>query len=295
METIITKEDKILLLDEDDNQISLSPFKTELINFEKIRNIKSETETPENILIIGWNSRANQLLREMDHYLPIESNIRIFVNQALVKDSDIIKELKSLKFDVNVVNGITTDRELLSSLELNIFNHIILLSYSDRLSHQAADAKTLITLLHLRDIASNDEGCHYSILTEMLDVKNLELAEVTKADDFIISDRFISLLLSQISERKELSSVFKQIFNNEGSEIYLKPAQKFVELNQKVNFYTIVESARKRNEVAIGYRIGKDSQNHLANYGIVLNPHKLEMRSYSLEDKIIVLSESFNC
>jgi voltage-gated potassium channel Kch len=294
METIIAKEDKIFLLDEDDNQIILSPFKTELINFEKIRNIKSETDAPENILIIGWNSRANQLLREMDHYLPIESNIRIFVNQSLVKDSDIIKELKLLNVDVNVVYGITTDRELLSGLELNIFNHIILLSYSDRLSQQAADAKTLITLLHLRDIASNDEGCHYSILTEMLDVKNLELAEVTKADDFIISDRFISLLLSQISERKELSSVFEEIFNNRGSEIYLKPAQNFVELNKKVNFYTIVESARIRNEVAIGYRIGKDSQNHLTNYGIVLNPHKLEMRSYSLEDKIIVLSESFN-
>jgi voltage-gated potassium channel Kch len=295
METIIAKEDKIFLLDEDDNQIILSPFKTELINFEKIRNIKSETDAPENILIIGWNSRANQLLREMDHYLPIESNIRIFVNQSLVKDSDIIKELKLLNVDVNVVYGITTDRELLSGLELNIFNHIILLSYSDRLSQQAADAKTLITLLHLRDIASNDEGCHYSILTEMLDVKNLELAEVTKADDFIISDRFISLLLSQISERKELSSVFEEIFNNRGSEIYLKPAQNFVELNKKVNFYTIVESARIRNEVAIGYRIGKDSQNHHTNYGIVLNPHKLEMRSYSLEDKIIVLSESFNC
>ena len=91
----------------------------------------------------------------------------------------------------------------------------------------------------------------------MLDVKTLALAEVTKADDFIVSDRLISLLLSQISERKALSSVFEDIFNNEGSEIYLKPAQNYVELNQEINFYTIVKSARKRNEVAIGYRIGK--------------------------------------
>ena len=292
METLITNEDKIFLLDEDDNQLSLDPFKTELINFEKIRNNKGETEKPKNILIIGWNSRANQLLLEMDHYLPKKSSIRLFVNQSLVKECNSRKELKLLNVNVNVLNGVTTDRELLLELGLNTIDHIILLSYSDRLSQQAADAKSLITLLHLRDIASNNEDCHYSILTEMLDVKNLELAEVTKADDFIISERFISLLLSQISERKELSSVFEDIFNNEGSEIYLKPAQNYVELNQKVNFYTIVESARKRNEVAIGFRIGKDSQNHLANYGIVLNPHKLEMKSYSIDDKIIVLSES---
>lgn len=292
MDTLITKEDKIFLLAEDDSQISLSPHENELINFDDIYNNNSVNGKPENILIIGWNSRANKLLFEMDHYLPKESRILILVNQSLVKDCDIIKELKLINVDVDIINGVTTDRELLDGLGPNIFDHVILLSFSDRLSQQAADAKTLITLLHLRDIANNNEGCHYSVLTEMLDVRNLELAEVTKADDFIVSDRFISLLLSQISERKELSNVFEDIFNHEGSEIYLKPARNYVELNQKVNFYTIVESARKRNEVAIGFRIGKDSQNYLANYGIVLNPHKLEMKSYSIDDKIIVLSES---
>ncbi len=128
----------------------------------------------------------------------------------------------------------------------------------------------------------------------MLDIRNLELAEVTKADDFIVSDRFISLLISQISERKALGGVFRDIFNSEGSEIYLKPAQNYIDLNKDVNFFTIVESARKRNEVAIGFRIGKDATNHKANYGIVLNPHKLKMKSYSEDDEIIVLSESFN-
>ena len=93
----------------------------------------------------------------------------------------------------------------------------------------------------------------------MLDVRNLELAEVTKADDFIVSDRFICLLLSQISEGKALSGVFEDLFNAEGSEIYLKPAQNYITLGQEVNFYTIVKSARRRNEVAIGYRIGDEA------------------------------------
>ena len=125
------------------------------------------------------------MLLEIEHYLPKESTIRIFFNQSLVNDGDFIKELKLLNVDINVINGVTTDRELLNGLQLNTFDHIILLSYSDQLSQQTAEAKTLITLLHLRDIASNNECCHYSILTEMLDVKNLELAEVTKAEDFI--------------------------------------------------------------------------------------------------------------
>jgi ion channel POLLUX/CASTOR len=285
METIIKAEDKIFLLAENDDQISLSNYKKELINIESIRNINSVSEKPEKILILGWNSRANQLLLEMDHYTPKESQIHILLTNSLVRNSDIIKELKLVNADVKILNGITTDRNLLNGLGLPNFNHIILLSFSDQLSQQTADCKTLITLLHLRDIASKVDGCHYSILTEMLDVRNLELAEVTKADDFIVSDRFISLLISQISERKALGGVIEEIFNSEGSEIYLKSAHNYVELNKEVNFYTIVESARRRNEVAIGFRTGKDAKNHEANYGIVLNPHKLEMKSFQMTMK----------
>lgn len=294
METIIKDKDKIFLLAEDDDQIYLSKYKEEFISVNSIRNFNSVSEKPEKILIVGWNSRANQLLLEMDHYIPQGSKIQILITNSLVHNSDIIKELRLVNADVKILNGNTTDRKLLNGLCLSNINHIILLSFSDRLSQQTADSKTLITLLHLRDIASKVEGCHYSILTEMLDVRNLELAEVTKANDFIVSDRLISLLISQISERKALGGVFKDIFNSEGSEIYLKPAHNYVELNKEVNFYTIVESARRRNEVAIGFRTGKDATNYKTNYGIVLNPHKLEIHSFSSEDEIIVLSESFN-
>ncbi len=290
----LTDKDKIFLLAEDDDQISLSDYKMELINFDSIRNLPSEPKNPEKILILGWNSRANQLLLEIDHYIPKGSQIRILISNSLVHDSDIKKDLRLMNAEVNILTGVTTDRQLLNGICLSNINHIILLGFSDRLSQQAADAKTLITLLHLRDIASKDDGCQFSILTEMLDVRNLTLAEVTKADDFIVSDRFISLLLSQISERKALGGVFEDIFNTEGSEIYLKSANNYVELNREVNFYTIVKSARRRNEVAIGYRIGRNSINHKANYGIVLNPHKLEMKSFSDDDEIIVIFESHN-
>lgn len=293
METIIEDGDKIFLLAGDDDQISVLNYDKDSINFESIRNFNSFSDKPEKILILGWNSRTNQLLLEMDHYIPKGSQIQILITKSLVGNGDTIKDLRLENADVKILSGITTDRDLLNSLDLWNYNHIILLSFSDRLSQQTADSKTLITLLQLRDIASKVDGCHYSILTEMLDVRNLELAEVTKADDFIVSDRFISLLISQLSERKALAGVFDDFFNSEGSEIYLKSARNYIELNREVNFYTIVESARKRNEVAIGFRIGKDSTNQKANYGIVLNPHKLEMKSFANDDEIIVLSETF--
>ena len=97
---------------------------------------------------------------------------------------------------VEVRAGDTTDRRLIDSLDPRSFNHIIVLC-SDTLEPQTADSRTLITLLHLRDIASRS-GHDFSIMSEMLDLRNRALAEVTQADDFIVSDRMTSLLLSQV-------------------------------------------------------------------------------------------------
>ena len=54
--------------------------------------------------------------------------------------------------------------------------------------------KTLVTLLHLRDIAERDET-PFSIVSEMLDLRNRELAEVAGVDDFIISEHLVSLMM----------------------------------------------------------------------------------------------------
>src|SRR4029078_422370 len=111
----------------------------------------------------------------------------------------------------------------LDDLNIASYDHVIVLSYSDTLDVQNADARTLVTLLHLRSIADHT-GHPFSIVSEMLDLRNRELAEVTQADDFIVSDKLVSLMLSQVSENKQLAAVFADLFDPEGSEIYIKPA-----------------------------------------------------------------------
>ena len=43
-------------------------------------------------------------------------------------------------------------------------------------------------------------GESFTIVSEMLDIRNRELAEVTRADDFIVSDKLVSLIMTQIAE-----------------------------------------------------------------------------------------------
>jgi hypothetical protein len=174
---------------------------------------------------------------------------------------------------------------------LEDFDHVIILCYADKLNVQQADAQTLITLLQLRDLA----GCRnlkFSIVSEMLDVRNRDLAAVTQADDFIVSDRIISLMMAQVAENRGLSAVFEDLFDPKSAEIYFKPAHFYVSNGQPVNFYTVVDAARQRGEVAVGYRIGAQAKDAGRAYGVVINPPKTAEITFTQQDRIIVLASS---
>jgi ion channel POLLUX/CASTOR len=111
-------------------------------------------------------------------------------------------------------------------------------------------------------------------------------------DDFIVSDHLISLMLSQLSENGNLFDVFTDLFDPDGSEIYLKPVTDYVALGQPVNFYTVIEAARRRGEIAIGYRIVSQLHDPEKAYGVRTNPKKSEEITFAAEDKIIVLAEN---
>jgi hypothetical protein len=154
-----------------------------------------------------------------------------------------------------------------------------------------ADARTLVTLLHLREIAKHNQY-KFRIVTEMLDAQNQALAQVAQPDDFVIGEQIISLMLSQIAEQKHLNSVFKDLFDPDGSEIYLKPVSDYIHVDRPVNFYTLVEAARQRGESAIGYRLQANASNKAKSYGIAINPQKDNSIEFTADDRVIVLAEN---
>jgi hypothetical protein len=159
------------------------------------------------------------------------------------------------------------------------------------MSVQQADAQTMISLLHLRDLADQN-GYRYSIVSEMMDTRNRKIALVTRADDFIVSDRLVSLLMTQVAGNRNVNLVFADLFEPAGSEIYLKPAGAYAPLEQPVSFFTVVAAARQRNEVAIGYRVGAQAASADDFFGVVLNPEKAKEVTFCSQDRVIVLAEA---
>lgn len=288
MDTRIQAGDQIIAISEDDDTVVLSG-KTDLgIAPTAIRATEPVEASPERVLILGWNWRGPIIVGELDNYVAPGSAITIVAEG--VDEAEVMACCPGFENQtVGFQQGDITDRRVLNRLPFETIDHVILLAYSDTLDSEKADARTLITLLHLRDI---DErlGHRFSIVSEMLDIHNQELAQVTRADDFVVSDKLISLVLSQISEHKALSPVFADLFDPEGSEIYLKPATDYVKPGQPVNFYTVVEAARQQGAVALGYRVQAQA-NDVKGYGVVVNPAKSAPVVFAEGDRIIVLAQ----
>jgi ion channel POLLUX/CASTOR len=238
----------------------------------------------ESTLVLGFNSGLAGMLLELDQYVPDGSTVTVLadVEEPAFPPYD--------HFAVQFKRGDATSRKLLDGLQVENFDHIIVLAYRDVLDHQRADGKTLITLLQLRSI-EEATGVDLNIVSEMLDDRNRELAEVTNADDFIVSDKLISLLLSQISENAKITEVFSDLFAATGSEIYLNPAELYITPGANIDFYTVLEAARGRGETAIGYRIAAFERSAAEAYGVRVNPKKTDRIAFVPGDRIIVLAE----
>jgi hypothetical protein len=289
MDTVLCETDEIIAVTADDDTLLLNG--TALAMDEQLFSSKaSSVPSPENILILGWNENAQRIIEELDHYVADGSRITVVceMNEASVALRRTERVLQHAS--VHLVEEDITMRTTLDSLLRQDYPHIILLSDRSQEDIQKADASTLITLLHLRNIAETT-GKRFSIVSEMLDIRNRRLAQVAKVNDFIVSDTIISLLIAQVSENNVLNAVFEDIFDADGSEIYLKPVEAYVRLQENVSFYTVVEAARRRGETAFGYKIAAESESETVPGGIHVNPAKSARIRFEQGDCIIVAAE----
>lgn len=283
-DTVIAPGDQLLMVAEDDLLIRLAGTPAPVVEA-AITTAPVQPPHLDRTLLIGENSRTAKLVALLDSFVEPGSTLDI----AAPRRPEAALHGQLAHLTVGFKRCEPTRRSSLESLDLGGYQHIVVLS-DDTIAPGRADDRTLVTLLHLRDIEVS-LGDPYSIVTEMHDDANREVAQVTKADDFIVSTKVISLLLTQLTENRELYAVFADLFDPEGSEIYLKPACDYVVLGAEANFATVVEAARRRGETAIGYRLARHAEEP-PTYGIFLNPSRTAPLVFGERDAVVVFAES---
>lgn len=289
-ETTLAEGDSLIAIAEDDARLAAAAPPTAQPDHDAINPAQPSSPTPRKVLLLGWNGHVPAVINELDEYVPPGSELSV-VAAAQEAGETMARECSGVRnLDLDFTAANTTDRRTLEGLGVGHYDQVIVMCYSDVLDAQRADARTLVTLLHLRDMAAREGG--FSIVSELLDDRNRQLAQVTRVDDVIVSDRILSLMLTQMSENPDLEEVFGELFSAEGSELYMRPAADYVKAGHPTTFTTVVAAAAQRGETAIGVRHGEHSTDPDRAYGVIVNPAKSTPLSLGGDDRVIVLAEN---
>jgi voltage-gated potassium channel Kch len=242
---------------------------------------------PEPTLILGWNDRGPTIVHLLDAYLPAGSTIHVAATRSGTEIEATLRPTRNLT--VTSTQCDPTSRAALQALDPARYDHVMVLA-DDTFAEYHADSRTLVTLLHLRDMKER-AGDVYGIVSELNDDANRRLAQITQADDFVVSTRLISLLSTQVAKNQHLTQVFAELFDPSDADIFLEPADGYLVPGATADFATVIEAARRRGETAIGYRL--QAHAHIAPlYGVVLNPDKTAPLRLTEADRVVVIGKS---
>ena len=284
---VLVEGDRLIVVAADDADISEALKQPLSFEGPTLPTAKDVIQVPEHYLILGWHRCASLLMRELDELLADGSTINVVFdpNSSDGPSEDLIGSLEHLSVTVEEAN--TTHLATLDRLDLTSINEVILLAYRDTLTAQAADSRTLLTLIHLRElIATLDHPI--GVATELLDARNRALASRAREDDFVASEELVSCVMVQLSENPGLAPVLKELLTAEGSELHLRPASHYMQLDTPTPFGAIVQEGFRRGEAVIGV-LDRDPSRPLPDLRMAID--KNELVTLGAEDAVVVVAE----
>ncbi|CAF1420884.1 unnamed protein product [Adineta ricciae] len=311
LDTIINADDKIIAIAEDDAKVILSSENLLYREYAHMRTgINRHTVSPslhfasggtkkvERNLILGWNTRAPLIAKELDTYVAHGSELHVLTNSETIVHSintQLTNELIQQKVFVHL--GSLTNKRDLEKLNIFSYHYVIVLENQDSEKQalvEEADAECLICLLYLQNIIDQSKTTKtFNLVIELADIRNRQLVNASCADDFIVCPNLLAKYIAQLSEDKNIKKVYDVLLAAGGVDISLCLASAFVPVGVPISYYKILQETLKHQCVAIGYRLMKYLHDESRFYGIVLNPNKQEEVIFSPNDKIIILAEHF--
>ena len=298
--TVLEEDFELLIVAEDDSTID---FKEKPVAVPKELTIpdRRSQQKKEKMLMLGWSTKAPTIISEHAEYVLEGSEVIIALYKPTEANRIEIAHLNDQidELDIRLTEINPFDGEQLKQLKPFEFDDIIILPQSLGTDGNAEriDSETIVVLLLLRsmrkEILAEGGEITTKIVTEVLDSSNQSLIHHAGVNDFIISNRIVSMLFAQISEEPEIQKVYDDLFQEDGSEIYVKPVELYFDsFPQQVTFADIMALVQQRDEeVCIGVKIGAKVGNADENFGIKLIPFKDVQYELDAGDALVVVAE----
>lgn len=255
---VIEENDMLILLAKKMEDIEIPP---ETIEKKAVdRSLKTLKQRPvtgnysgiSKLLVLGWNHHIPALIKELGTY----SNQEFHLTLASIRPMEarksainhILESLSNITCTHVIVDYI--GESVLRSLDPSTFDHILLLS-SDRLAdEEEADARTIVGYTLLEEVLESAEK-RPQIVMELNDPGNEQLISNFKSES-IIGPLILSNLLATIAMRRELYTVYNELFTVNGAEIIFRDLDEYNLEPGKMNFIELEEYVEMYQDTLLG-------------------------------------------
>jgi len=294
---VIEEGDSLLFIAEDDD--SYEPEHIKLTNCGAPPEFKEPRTPPTKTLLIGWRRDIQDMVRELDSSVQKGSTLVMLsdgpsvearIEECAEADFDVTTKCHNLTVLFESQNPIF--RRELERCDIPSFDSILVLTETRAgFEGLSSDSRSMITMLLCRDLqkhAWRTEGrltaglrrpCNKaSVIAEILDPRTAELISLANTSDHIVSNEMISMALGQMSECADVGGLLDELFSVGKNDIRIRDVRLYAYEGETLSFLEIMNRARQRCEVAIGFQRRADVEGGMPQKGIILNPPNKEMR-----------------
>jgi hypothetical protein len=215
--------------------------------------------TRRNVIILGHNSKCSAIMEGFDSFRD-EWNFKRqdlidkfgpeILNITVIDDAESLSKrgyYQEFPYVKNIVEADIFDREKIINtineiVDENIGDTSILILSNDNVSNDDIDSAALTYLIYVQDIISahlerdpSFDVASIDVIVEILNPKNHDVVQNYSRSNIVISNRFISKMVTQISAKKAIFDLYSDILTYDEAdvkaynsmELYVKPVNEF--------------------------------------------------------------------
>ncbi len=309
---IILNPSKDMPIESDDELIIFAEDDSTIFYFEEPIFKPSTSEIPISIVepkshriaLLNWTTKTAIILEKLCSYLSKGSELCVFVSSKVpemgLSKATLAEDYPDVKISMNEID--LNDLKSLNEIKPQNFDSILILSPGGT-TIEEMDAYVISLLIRIRQILIKSNGAKSGsdsrqwpkLITEVMDSENIDIILNSGVEDFMVSNQFVSQIMAQVSEEPMALDVYDDLFQAEGSELYIKPVSYYFDFKDEetmtIPYGECVQAAKLRNEVILGLQIHADQKSKDDMFGIVLIPSKEEEFTLSSKDGLIALAE----